>query len=104
MLGACPVLRWIDRCARAVWRGHFRASGATAWAVYSVATAVVVAVGVGAASSAAERARSMPAAAGLLQRVATVAVLAWIAGLAAARALFAPTGPSKGAARGRRGG
>lgn len=75
--------------APALMARRFRASGATAWAVYSVATSVVVVVAFAASSADGSGRPFVPAAAGLLQRLAIVAGLAWIAGLAAAAPLRA---------------
>ncbi len=69
--------------APALMARRFLASGATAWAVYSVATAVVVAVAFAASSADGSGRPFVPGAAGLLQRLAIVAGLAWMAGLAA---------------------
>ena len=68
---------------------RFRAQGETAWVAYSLVTAVVVFVALGATSTTDPGGRpSLPATAGLLQRVSIIAGLAWIAALAA----FAPLG------------
>ena len=69
--------------APALMARRFLVSGATAWAVYSVVTALVVAVAFAASSADGSGRPFVPAAAGLLQRIAIVAGLAWIAGLAA---------------------
>jgi hypothetical protein len=75
--------------APAIMARRFAAEGATAWAVYSIATAVVVAVAFASSSADAGGRPFVPAAAGLLQRIAIVAGLAWIAGLAALAPLHA---------------
>jgi hypothetical protein len=75
----------------AIMTRRFRASGATGWAVYSAATTLVVAFAFAASSADGNGRPFVPAAAGLLQRIAIVAGLAWIAGLAA----LAPLGAER---------
>ena len=69
--------------APAMMARRFRAPGETAWAVYSVATAVVVFLAFAASSPDQNGRPFVPPAAGLLQRVAIIAGLAWVAGVAA---------------------
>ena len=75
--------------APALMARRFRTSGAMAWAVYSVATAVIVAVSFAASSANSTGRPFVPEAAGLLQRIAIVAGLAWMAALAALAPLWA---------------
>ena len=75
--------------APAIMTRRFRASGDTGWAVYSAATALVVAVAFAASSADGSGRPFVPGAAGLLQRIAIVAGLGWIAGLAAVAPLGA---------------
>jgi hypothetical protein len=69
--------------APALMARRFRISRATTWAWYSVTTAVIVAVAFAASSADASGRPFVPAAAGLLQRIAIVVGLAWLAALAA---------------------
>lgn len=69
--------------APALMARRFRAAGQTAWAVYSVATSVVVIAAFAASSADPSGQPFVPPAAGLLQRLAIMAGLAWIAAAAA---------------------
>ena len=81
---------------------RLRAEGAASWASSSVAVAIVVLVAFAASSADPSGRPFVPAAAGLLQRIAIVTGLGWVATLAWAEAglpgLRAPSGAS-GAAR-----
>lgn len=81
VLGAFGFFGGLAAACFVMWR-RFRAAGETAWAAYSIASAVGVLVFLGASSADPSGQPFIPAYAGLMQRVSIVVGLGWMAILA----------------------